>query len=738
MRLQPPHGEAGHFVRSVGAGQLDPLPGVRAESRAEGVPVAAIEQRRRLERLSVLIEHGLGQLEEGGPARDVEEPRCVGVGCDGAEHHVGPARDDARSAPKRGVERLGSEIHPVEDLRQPCVEDRPVERERRAVEQADPLELENRSSGSDPQPHCFDVERGTKPARTHDGTDSDPMAVCPLGQALRSFDPFRQGCGHDPAAATLRRDQAAPLEVREGPPQGGAGDAQSGAQVALGCQTLAVCEPAGQDVRLESAQHLDVREVVPPEVDPTSWPGTGRDPRHLLTLVHLWFSLTAVKLALLGGGGFRTPVIYRAIASGATRVQYDELALYDVDSSRLERIEGVLRGIDDRLGGHVPHHSTTSLEEAVDGADVVYCAVRVGGIAGRLIDETVAIHRGAIGQETAGAGGIAFALRTVPVVTEIAQVVDRRAPDALFINFTNPVGLVTEAIRRVLGDRVVGICDAPEDLCRRVAAVLGRRPEELWFDYFGINHLGWLRGVLDHNRDLLIGLLDDPERIESMQEGRLFGADWIRSLGMIPNEYLYYFYFEREALAAMRAGHVRAAYLREQQNAFYGGDGGPGEALGTWERLLSEREAHYMEEAWSGREAAHEAVADRQPGGYGGLALGLVDALHSDEPHVRILDVANRSSLPFLDPDAIVEVPCVVGSGGVVPVAIGSVPIEAQGLILQVRAAERAAIDAALSGSRRQAIRALALHPLVPSVEAATEILDGYVHRHPELQGAIR
>jgi len=364
--------------------------------------------------------------------------------------------------------------------------------------------------------------------------------------------------------------------------------------------------------------------------------------------------------------------------------------------------------------------------------------VRVGGIGGRLIDETVAIDGGAIGQETAGAGGIAFALRTVPVVTEIASVVDRRAPDALFINFTNPVGLVTEAIRRVLGDRVVGICDAPEDLCRRVAGVLGRRPEELWFDYFCINHLGWLRGVLDHNHDLLGGLLDDPERLESMQEGRLFGADWIRSLGMIPNEYLYYFYFEREALAAMRAGHVRAAYLREQQDAFYGGDGRPGEALGTWERLLSEREAHYMEEAWSGREAAHQAVADRQPGGYGGLALGLVDALHSDEPHVRILDVANRSSLPFLDPDAIVEVPCVVSRGGVVPVAIGSVPIEAQGLILQVRAAERAAIDAALSGSRRQAIRALALHPLVPSVEAATEILDGYVHRHPELQGAIR
>jgi 6-phospho-beta-glucosidase len=446
-----------------------------------------------------------------------------------------------------------------------------------------------------------------------------------------------------------------------------------------------------------------------------------------------------VKLTLIGGGGFRTPVIYRSIATGVTTTRYDELALYDVDPARLERIETVLAGIDEELGTTVRHRATTSLDEALDGADVVYCAVRVGGNHGRLLDETVAIEADTIGQETAGAGGIAFALRTVPVVTEIAKAVDRRAPTALFINFTNPVGLVTEAIRRVLGDRVVGICDAPEDLCRRVAAALGRRYEELWFDYFGINHLGWLRGVLHQNRDLLPDLLADPDRLDSMEEGKLFGAQWIRSVGMIPNEYLYYFYFQREALAAMRAGHVRAVYLAEQQDAFYRSDGAPRDAATLWSRTLAEREAHYMDEAWSGREDAHrDVVAGRQPGGYGGLALGLVDALHSDGTTVRILDVPNRSSLPFLDADAIVEVPCVVGRGGIIPVAIGDVPLETQGLILQVRAAERAAIDAALSGSRRLAIRALALHPLVPSVETATRLLDAYMARNGLLQDLLR
>jgi len=446
-----------------------------------------------------------------------------------------------------------------------------------------------------------------------------------------------------------------------------------------------------------------------------------------------------VKLAVVGGGGFRTPAIYRAIASGQTRTQYDELALYDVDLARLERIESVFRGIDEAHGSNVPHRTTTRLEEAVDGADVVYCAVRVGGLGGRLVDETVAIEAGAIGQETAGAGGIGFALRTVPVVTEIARVVERRAPNALFINFTNPVGLVTEAIRLVLGDRVVGICDAPEDLCRRVARALGRAPEELWFDYFGINHLGWLRGVFHENRDLLPELLADPERLESIEEGRLFGAEWIRSVGMIPNEYLYYYYFEREALEAMRGGHVRAAYLGARQEGFYSSDGTPGDSLALWEQTLAEREAHYMEEAWDGREEERKGiVAAREPGGYGGLALDLVDALHSEGHTVRILDVANRSSLPFLDAEAVVEVPCVVGRGAIVPVAMGGVPLEAQGLILQVRAAERAAIDAALSGSRQLAIRALALHPLVPSVDVATRILDGYVAGQPELREALR
>ncbi len=441
-----------------------------------------------------------------------------------------------------------------------------------------------------------------------------------------------------------------------------------------------------------------------------------------------------MKLTLIGAGGFRTPVIYRALAAGEVTTQYDEVAFYDIDQARLDRIACVLEGISDELGVRPPVTMSTDLDASVDGADVVYCAVRAGGMAGRTLDETAALAQGVIGQETTGPGGITFALRTVPIVTQIAEVVARRAPQATFVNFTNPVGLVTEAIRPILGDRVIGICDAPLDLCKRIAGALGRPAEDLWFDYFGINHLGWVRRVLDGGRDVLPDLLADPERLETFEEGRLFGAEWLQSVGMIPNEYLYYYYFNAEALEAMQAGRVRSAFLAKQQAAFYAGLGSPSEALRDWRRTHADRESHYMEEAWSGREDAMAGVvAARGPGDYGRLALNLVDAMHGDGTQVMILDVPNRSSLPFLDEDAIVEVPAVINRGGVIPAAIGSVPLDAQGLILAVRAAERVAIEAALSGSRAQAIKALALHPLVPSVEVAGRILDGYLAGQPAL-----
>src|SRR3954465_10576254 len=227
-----------------------------------------------------------------------------------------------------------------------------------------------------------------------------------------------------------------------------------------------------------------------------------------------------MKIAILGGGGFRVPLVFGALLARAGRLGLEHVSLYDVDAARLAQITPVLQGLEQERGARLAFAATTRLDDALDGADFVFCAIRVGKLEGRVVDERVALDEGVVGQETTGPGGLCFALRTVPVVDELARSVAKRAPDAWFVNFTNPAGLVTEAIRDELGDRAVGICDSPAGLCRRVAAALERPADELWFDYFGLNHLGWLRSVTHGSPDLFPGPLPPRERPPRLPGGR--------------------------------------------------------------------------------------------------------------------------------------------------------------------------------------------------------------------------
>jgi 6-phospho-beta-glucosidase len=446
-----------------------------------------------------------------------------------------------------------------------------------------------------------------------------------------------------------------------------------------------------------------------------------------------------MKVTVLGGGGFRVPMVYGALLTRAERLGIEQVALHDVDAGRMERIDPVLAGLEQEHGRLLPRISTTSLDEALEGADFVFCAIRVGNLAGRVVDERVPLDHGVVGQETTGPGGIGFALRTVPVMLEVAERVAERAPRAWFVNFTNPAGLVTEALQQVLGHRAVGICDTPSGLCRRVAAALGRDVEGLWFDYFGLNHLGWLRAVRDGERDLLPDLLADDERLASFEEGRLFGGEWLRSLGMIPNEYLYFYYFAADTVRALGSGlQSRGEFLARQQAAFYlDGREAPDEALARWRAARREREGTYFAEAHAAAGVESSWDGD-DSGGYEGEAMAVVEAIARNRREVLILDAANRSALPFLDEDAVVEVPCLVGATGAVPTAVGEVPRHARALIETIKEVERMVIRAAVTGSRRLAVEALALHPLVPSVTTARSIFDAYVEQQPELGARFR
>ncbi|MFI5591830.1 6-phospho-beta-glucosidase [Amycolatopsis sp. NPDC051758] len=422
-----------------------------------------------------------------------------------------------------------------------------------------------------------------------------------------------------------------------------------------------------------------------------------------------------MRLVILGGGGFRVPLVHGALLAGG---DVTELVLHDVDAGRLAAIERVLAEQAAGTANAPRVRTTTDLAAALSDVDFVFSAIRVGGLRGRRLDEQVAHAEGVLGQETVGAGGIAYGLRTVPVAVDLARTIRELAPRAWVINFTNPAGMVTEAMAAHLGGRVIGICDSPVGLCRRVAGALGINPATAEFDYAGLNHLGWLRAVRVGGEDVLPRLLADPAACESFEEGKLFGADWLRAIGSLPNEYLHYYYFAREAAGS----ESRGAVLLEQQRGFYAEP-----SLTSWERTRLEREATYMAET---REGERD---DLEGGGYEKVALALMRALAHGERTTLILNVRNGSALPGLPEDAVVEVPCVVGTNGARPIATGPLPDHALGLVTAVKAVERATIEAAATGSRDAALRAFALHPLVDSVSVARRLLDGYVAAHPEL-----
>ncbi|MFD1504573.1 6-phospho-beta-glucosidase [Georgenia yuyongxinii] len=446
-----------------------------------------------------------------------------------------------------------------------------------------------------------------------------------------------------------------------------------------------------------------------------------------------------MKLTILGGGGFRVPLVYQAVAAARGRVDVTDVVLLDDDAARLAVMTDVLAQLAAETGGAPGVRAATDVDDAVAGADVIFSAIRVGGTAGRTHDERTALAAGVLGQETVGPGGLAYALRTVPVVDALAARIAELAPHAWTISFTNPASIVTEAMRTHLGDRVVGICDTPIALVRRTLRACGLDPRafdrgEVEVDYAGLNHLGWLRGVRAEGTELLPALLADDAALAGLEEVRLMGAGWVRAQRALPNEYLYYYDFTREALAAITAEErTRGEFLARQQGDFYAAAAAaPGNALALWRAALAEREATYMATEREGA-AAGEREAEDLGGGYHEVAVDLMAALLGGEEHRMILDVANigddgASLVPGLPADAVVEVPVRVDGAGVHPLA-PQTPLTPAMLarVAAVKACERLIIEAARTGSREAAWQAFAMHPLVDSAAVARGLVEAYL-----------
>ncbi|MGH9596817.1 MAG: hypothetical protein ACRD3K_08485 [Edaphobacter sp.] len=446
--------------------------------------------------------------------------------------------------------------------------------------------------------------------------------------------------------------------------------------------------------------------------------------------------LTRRKIAFIGGGGVRTPLIVFGVNEAAESLGAEELVLFDPDRERVRIMAELGRAIVTREGGNLHVREAKSLEDAVDGAAFVMNSIRVGGIKARAHDERTAIANGYPGQETTGPGGVAMALRTAAVAIDQARVVERLSPQAWLINFTNPAGLITQAIRHHTGARVVGICDTPTEMLHRIHVALGATPEEVRTEYVGLNHLGWIRRIHLRGEDITERLLADDNFLSQLYSVPLFEHDLIRALKLIPTEYLFFYYSRRRALENQRRqGSTRGAEV-EQLNvkllvnlsqSLQQGD--PKRAIAAYIDYLNIRSGSYMKLEGDGGSAllvtgdSHDDPF-HAASGYHRIALDVMSALCSDNPKRIIVNTQNRGSIAEIESDDIVEVSCQIGADAITPEPCGALPEAVRGLVLAVKAYERAAIEAALSGSSLAARKAMLLYPAIGEWEPSKELLE--------------
>ncbi|MGN6792563.1 MAG: hypothetical protein ACTHJW_09260 [Streptosporangiaceae bacterium] len=467
-----------------------------------------------------------------------------------------------------------------------------------------------------------------------------------------------------------------------------------------------------------------------------------------------------MKLTVLGGGGVRMPTFVRAVLASRPGA-FDEICLYEPDATRRATTARLAAEVAVVLGQPGVVTVTADAAEAFTGADYVFSAIRVGGDRGRVIDEQVALRRGIVGQETTGPGGCAMALRTIPVVLSYCELLSRCAPGAVLINFTNPAGLITQAVTAQGKVQAVGVCDTPSGAIADLAAFTAggsashddghAEAGQVRARYGGLNHLGWITSFEREGTELigdLIGRFGDLQR--AAPHLAAFDADLVRRVGAIPTEYVYYYYDpQRYVDGVRRAGTSRGEDvlgLNEELLTAIGkafADGDVHAAWSAYANLIGVRHDTYMKtdtEGASGQAEARAARAAPGPvpieaeelGGYEGLALRVIDGLAGRRASNVIVNMRNDGALDFLGPDDIVEIPARVDSAGLNQLPAADLPGSCRSLVLAVKEYERGVVEAAMTGDAGLAAVALAQHPLVPGITAARELMADYIDRHGE------
>jgi 6-phospho-beta-glucosidase len=459
-----------------------------------------------------------------------------------------------------------------------------------------------------------------------------------------------------------------------------------------------------------------------------------------------------MKLTLIGGGGVRAPLFVTSALKRADRIHLDTLYLMDNHTEKLQVMEAISQESARRMGSSVRIVATDDPEAALDGANYVVTSIRVGNDTGRVLDERIALRHGVLGQETTGPGGFAMAIRSIPKILDYARLMDKKSPGAWMFNFTNPAGLVAQALNDEGFSRTIGICDGANTAQECTARWLHVPPGRLRPEVFGLNHLSWVRRILFDGEEVLASLLCDPNFLADTPM-KVFEPSLVQQIGMWINEYLYYFYYRERAVESLNTAPLtRGEEVLELNNRLLaqlddvGVCANSAKAINVYYNYLNRRNMTYMYYARPGSpnpEQADNSTAQdidfsnlsEENEGYAGVALDIMEGLEGDEPVYTALNVPNGGAISCMGPHDVVEVSCKVDRSGVNALPIGTVPEHQELLMRSVKHYEKLTVRAIRERSRQAAVMALMAHPLVLSYSLASILVDEYLVAHRQYIG---
>ncbi|KXS58814.1 6-phospho-beta-glucosidase [Listeria monocytogenes] len=427
-----------------------------------------------------------------------------------------------------------------------------------------------------------------------------------------------------------------------------------------------------------------------------------------------------IKIATIGGGSSYTPELIEGFIKRQDELPVRELWLVDVEAGRekLEIVGNLAKRMVKKAGVNMEIHLTLDREEALKDADFVTTQLRVGLLDARVKDERIPNSYGVVGQETNGPGGMFKGLRTIPVILDICKDMERLCPDAWLINFTNPAGMVTEAVLRYSNQKkVVGLCNGPIGIERNIAETLGVDVSEIYVEFVGLNHMVFAKTVYHNGKDVtkdVVFKMTEDEAGSSLKNINATGWDktFLRTLNMIPIDYLRYYWQTKQQ-------------LEDQARAYA--------EHGTRAEVVKKVEAELFE-LYKQEELAEKPKQLEQRGGayYSEAACNLINSIYNDKRDIQIVNTRNNGAILDIDPDSAVETNCVITRQGPIPLASGRLPIAINGIIQEIKTFERLTAEAAVTGDYDKALFAMTINPLTPSESVAREILDEMLEAHKE------